>query len=131
MRIKGINRFNMNLTRVLAETKPRLFQTSFGVNCTRNNSVSSIGAWFTPGTGILAPEPGARLQTTRTLAGYHGFRNPGARLAESSVFLQTGNKISELPLVVRKVNDIFELYKRLGQAEGLNVLVSFSTVGFY
>jgi hypothetical protein len=50
----------------------------------------------------------------RTLSGFHGFRNPGARLGESSVFLQTGTQITELPLVVRKVNNIFELYKRLG-----------------
>ena len=50
--------------------------------------------------------------SVRTLSGFHGFRNPGARLGDSSVFLQSGTKISELPLVVRKVNNIFELYKR-------------------
>jgi len=50
----------------------------------------------------------------REFSGYKGFRNPGARISESSVFLQNGPKISELPLIVRKVNDIFELYKRLG-----------------
>jgi len=50
----------------------------------------------------------------RALSGFKGFHNPGARIGESSVFLQNGTKISELPLVVRKVNDIFELYKRLG-----------------
>merc|ERR1719457_431182 len=40
-----------------------------------------------------------------------GFRNPGARISESSVFMQNGTKISELPLIVKKVKDIFELYK--------------------
>merc|ERR1719354_1289121 len=40
-----------------------------------------------------------------------GFRNPGARISESSVFMQNGTKISELPLIVKKVQDIFELYK--------------------
>jgi hypothetical protein len=30
------------------------------------------------------------------------------------VFLQNGRKISELPLVVKKVRDIFELYRRMG-----------------
>ena len=43
---------------------------------------------------------------------YHGFRNPGARIGETSCFVQNGAKISELPVLVRKVNDIFELYKR-------------------
>jgi len=54
------------------------------------------------------------LQSVRCASDYRGFRNPGARLGETSVFLQSGSKISELPLVVRKVNNIFELYKRLG-----------------
>ena len=44
-------------------------------------------------------------------SGYIGFRNPGARISESSVFMQNGTKISELPLIVKKVKDIFELYK--------------------
>ena len=43
---------------------------------------------------------------------YHGFRNPGARISETSVFMQDGAKISEVPLIVKKVNDIFELYRR-------------------
>jgi hypothetical protein len=33
---------------------------------------------------------------------------------ETTVFLQNGLKISELPMVVKKVHDIFELYRRLG-----------------
>jgi len=49
--------------------------------------------------------------------GYYGFRNPGARIGETSVFVQNGAKISELPVVVRKVNDIFELHKRLGMKQ--------------
>jgi len=50
----------------------------------------------------------------RTYGKFRGFENPGVRLGETSVFLQNGSKISELPVIVRKVNDIFELYKRLG-----------------
>jgi len=49
--------------------------------------------------------------SSRKMSGYQGFRNPGARISETSVFMQNGTKISELPLVVKKVNDIFELYK--------------------
>eukprot|EP00088_Acartia_fossae_P006115 TRINITY_DN1279_c0_g1_i4.p1 TRINITY_DN1279_c0_g1~~TRINITY_DN1279_c0_g1_i4.p1 ORF type:complete len:716 (+),score=170.02 TRINITY_DN1279_c0_g1_i4:592-2739(+) len=44
---------------------------------------------------------------------YHGFRNPGARISETSVFMQDGAKISEVPLIVKKVKDIFELYRRM------------------
>jgi len=51
--------------------------------------------------------------SARLLSGYQGFRNPGARLGESSVFMQNGSTISELPLVVKKVKDIFELYRRM------------------
>merc|ERR1712012_977059 len=36
------------------------------------------------------------------------------RIGETSVFVQSGKKISELPVVVRKVQNVFELYKRLG-----------------
>jgi len=64
----------------------------------------------------LAP-PLQVISSERSLGqynGFQGFHNPGARLGETSVFLQNGSKISELPLIVRKVNDIFELYKRMG-----------------
>lgn len=46
--------------------------------------------------------------------GSSGFRRPGDRIGETTVFLQSGRKISELPLVVKKVNDIFQLYSKLG-----------------
>ena len=37
-----------------------------------------------------------------------------SRIGETSVFVQSGKKISELPVVVKKVQNVFELYKRLG-----------------
>ena len=42
-------------------------------------------------------------------------RGPGSgRLGETSVFVQTGTRINELPVVVKKVNDVFDLYRKLG-----------------
>jgi len=38
----------------------------------------------------------------------------GGRLSESSVFLQSGHKISELPVVVRKVQDVWDFYNKMG-----------------
>ena len=38
----------------------------------------------------------------------------GGRLAESSVFLQSGHRITELPVVVRKVRDVWEFYNKMG-----------------
>ena len=38
----------------------------------------------------------------------------GGRLGESVVFLQSGHRITELPVVVRKVRDVWELYSRMG-----------------
>jgi hypothetical protein len=47
------------------------------------------------------------------------------------VFLQTGRKISELPLVVKKVRDIFELYRRMGiQPAASSGKVLISSVNF-
>jgi len=38
----------------------------------------------------------------------------GGRISETSVFIQTGHRITELPVVVKKVNDVWELYRRMG-----------------
>jgi len=38
----------------------------------------------------------------------------GGRISETSVFIQTGHKINELPMVVKKVHDVWELYRRMG-----------------
>ena len=38
----------------------------------------------------------------------------GGRLSESSVFLQTGHKITELPVVVKKVRDVWDFYNKMG-----------------
>jgi len=38
----------------------------------------------------------------------------GGRISETSVFIQNGHKISELPVVVKKVKDVWELYSRMG-----------------
>jgi len=38
----------------------------------------------------------------------------GGRLSESSVFIQTGHKISELPVVVKKVRDVWDFYNKMG-----------------
>ena len=37
-----------------------------------------------------------------------------SRIGETSVFVQSGKKISELPVVVKKVQNVFELHKQLG-----------------
>ena len=42
-----------------------------------------------------------------------GGRREG-RIIESSVFLQCGHKISELPVVVRKVRDVWDFYNKMG-----------------
>jgi len=38
----------------------------------------------------------------------------GGRISETSVFIQTGHRINELPVVVKKVQDVWELYRRMG-----------------
>ena len=38
----------------------------------------------------------------------------GGRISETSVFIQTGHRITELPVVVKKVNDVWELYRKMG-----------------
>jgi len=91
---------------------------------------STLPSWFTSfqptclppvSNNILVYGPLHSFATNRLLlnqirnsSNYRGFRNPGARIGETSCFVQTGAKISELPVLVRKVNDIFELYSRLG-----------------
>jgi len=50
-----------------------------------------------------------RCLATRHLADWRG-----GRISETSVFIQTGHRISELPVVVKKVKDVWELYRRMG-----------------
>eukprot|EP00092_Neocalanus_flemingeri_P083580 GFUD01104916.1.p1 GENE.GFUD01104916.1~~GFUD01104916.1.p1 ORF type:complete len:670 (-),score=227.02 GFUD01104916.1:82-2091(-) len=38
----------------------------------------------------------------------------GGTISETSVFIQSGHKIAELPVVVKKVKDVWELYRRMG-----------------
>jgi len=38
----------------------------------------------------------------------------GGRISETTVFMQTGHRINELPMVVKKVNDVWELYSKMG-----------------
>lgn len=45
-------------------------------------------------------------------------RGGTGRIGETSVFVQQGQKISELPVVVKKVKDIFEIYRRMGIPTG-------------
>jgi len=54
--------------------------------------------------------PALRLTSVRWLSG--GRRDE--RLGESSVFLQSGYRITELPLVVRKVRDVWDFYNKMG-----------------
>jgi len=56
----------------------------------------------------------SRLVVGRTLSVNFSSRKSGDRLSETSVFIQNGTKISELPVVVKKVKDVFELYRRIG-----------------
>jgi len=49
------------------------------------------------------------------VACYSSRRTGGSgRIGETSVFVQNGKKISELPVVVKKVKDVFEIYRRMG-----------------
>lgn len=54
----------------------------------------------------------SRLTVGRTLS--VNFSSRDNRISETSVFIQNGTKISELPVVVKKVKDVFELYRRIG-----------------
>ena len=54
--------------------------------------------------------PALRLQSARCFSG--GRREE--RLGESSVFLQSGYRITELPVVVRKVRDVWDFYNTMG-----------------
>lgn len=55
-----------------------------------------------------------RLAVSRTLSVNISSRKSGDRIGETSVFIQNGTKISELPVIVKKVKDVFELYRRIG-----------------
>ena len=54
--------------------------------------------------------PALRLQSGRSLSG----GRKEERLGESSVFLQSGYRITELPVVVRKVRDVWDFYNTMG-----------------
>ena len=83
---------------ILCQQTKLLFRFSpLGVVANNKNKQQKCGAQMSGG--------GMRMLSSK------GFRNPGARISESSVFMQNGTKISELPLIVKKVKDIFELYK--------------------
>eukprot|EP00092_Neocalanus_flemingeri_P001663 GFUD01001774.1.p1 GENE.GFUD01001774.1~~GFUD01001774.1.p1 ORF type:complete len:670 (+),score=234.94 GFUD01001774.1:542-2551(+) len=55
------------------------------------------------------PPAVARLSAVRDFSS-----RKGGRISETSVFIQTGHKITELPVVVKKVKDVWELYRRMG-----------------
>jgi len=69
---------------------------------------------------ILAREisrvlPIAGISFFTPAAHFSSRRNGGSgRIGETSVFVQNGKKISELPMVVKKVKDVFEIYRRMG-----------------
>ena len=56
----------------------------------------------------------ARLANLSARLSVIGPRLVHSRIGETSVFVQSGKKISELPVVVKKVQNVFELYKQLG-----------------
>ena len=58
--------------------------------------------------------PIARLANLSARLAIIGPRLVHSRIGETSVFVQSGKKISELPVVVKKVQNVFELYKQLG-----------------
>ena len=58
--------------------------------------------------------PLSRLANLSARLSIIGPRLVHSRIGETSVFVQSGKKISELPVVVKKVQNVFELYKQLG-----------------
>lgn len=65
--------------------------------------------------GLLGRALSPANARTTSVACYSSRRNGGSgRIGETSVFVQNGKKISELPVVVKKVKDIFEIYRRMG-----------------
>jgi len=58
---------------------------------------------------IMSPVAVARLDAARNFSSRRG-----SRISETSVFIQNGHKISELPMVVKKVKDVWELYSKMG-----------------
>jgi len=59
---------------------------------------------------LAAPPPAlARVGAVRDYSDRRG-----GRISETSVFIQTGHRITELPVVVKKVNDVWELYRKMG-----------------
>ena len=63
---------------------------------------------------IALGAPIARLANLSARLAIIGPRLVHSRIGETSVFVQSGKKISELPVVVKKVQNVFELYKQLG-----------------
>ena len=49
------------------------------------------------------------VATKRHSSSFGKYRKPGSRIGQTSVFVQTGLKIRELPLVVKKVNDVLNI----------------------
>ena len=58
--------------------------------------------------------PFAKLRNLSARLAIIGPRLVHSRIGETSVFVQSGKKISELPVVVKKVQNVFELYKQMG-----------------
>ena len=58
--------------------------------------------------------PFAKLRTLSARLAIIGPRLVHSRIGETSVFVQSGKKISELPVVVKKVQNVFDLYKQMG-----------------
>lgn len=77
-------------------------------------NITAIGRrlLYMPSLSNLAGIVTGPCNSTRLLSSR--WRPPGTRIGETSVFVQTGMKINELPVVVQKVNDVFDLYRKLG-----------------
>merc|ERR1719348_1800662 len=67
-----------------------------------------------PPRAIALGGPLSRLANLSARLSVIGPRLVHSRIGETSVFVQSGKKISELPVVVKKVQNVFELYKQLG-----------------
>jgi len=65
-----------------------------------------------------SPAPCRHLSRSNGDSGGGGGSRLGSRLGQTSVFYQTGLKISELPLVVKKVNDVLNIQVGSAVADG-------------
>ena len=82
----------------------------------RSKSLSLVSALdLTVARKLLLKDPtilamtGSDILSNRHYSDSNSNRKPGSRLGQTSVFLQTGLKIRELPLVVKKVNDVLKI----------------------